>query len=423
MLLVSMLAACGHHSAVAADAARDGSGDAPTSDAPSGDATVTVQFNGKPVSGVRLIFSSLTMEYAERFTDVTGSATASIAPGAFVTAIDPFPQPPSLIGASNLFTIAGVKPGDHLVMSQHARTPTLGLSFPITTATVPNATAYVMNCDCANASLTAGMGMVIYDKFCTTSDIFFSAIDGSGTVLATLFHQQLAGSQGVAVDLSSEPFVTSTSTAFTYSNLPSPSTANIQYRVLSARPGIMTRVVGSAAITGGNGTATVQLPGITAPLYGVLDTSFASGSTAFDVVEWGLVSTGTYTLDPTGILPPAFATAPSFDIPSRTLSWTPAATGATPDFVFGALTFNRDDHFTWSFAAPYNGGTFTLPALDGFRLATDDTTQISLQSVIAPGGYDTVRPFVFAAGHLSQMFVADGTIGRTVSAQTFVSAM
>src|SRR5437762_2059952 len=96
--------------------------DAPP-DGPLQPVTLSVTYNGAPQMNVRVYFQNADSSMvASTTTDATGTATAVMNPGGFVTAVDAIPAGAGVVaGPDVLNTFAGVKPGDQLVLSRDDR--------------------------------------------------------------------------------------------------------------------------------------------------------------------------------------------------------------------------------------------------------------------------------------------------------------
>src|SRR5262245_25587661 len=88
-------------------------------DAATGPVTLTITKEGLPVAGVHVYFqNSNSTLVADATTDAAGHASADMAAGGFVTAINPFDTVQAPTSDDDLRTFAGVKPGDQLVLDQ-----------------------------------------------------------------------------------------------------------------------------------------------------------------------------------------------------------------------------------------------------------------------------------------------------------------
>src|SRR5580693_1936798 len=123
--VVLIVAACGdsgvRHSSDAPATFGDapGIGDAPIAPTP---VVVTVTYDGSGVAGLSAIFTNADgSPVTTLLTDATGTASQLLGAGGYVTVVDPFPIEPSFIAPSNLYTWAGVNPGDHLVLYESSQ--------------------------------------------------------------------------------------------------------------------------------------------------------------------------------------------------------------------------------------------------------------------------------------------------------------
>jgi hypothetical protein len=134
-----------------------GSIDAPTDAAGQPDAPVTwtVTNSGLPVPGVRVHFlGSDDAMVATVNTEAAGTASAVVAAGGSVTALDPFLLAGGGTAPDDIRTFAGVVPGDHLVL-----TGSLPLiSFTRQGTAVPGAVAYDVVTSCGSGSISAAGG-------------------------------------------------------------------------------------------------------------------------------------------------------------------------------------------------------------------------------------------------------------------------
>jgi hypothetical protein len=402
--------------------------DAPPSiDALSADAgppppvTVTITNNGAPQAGVTAIFTNAdSSPVATLQTDATGTASQAMAAGGFVTAVVPVPILPGFVPATppyDLYTWAGVKPGDRLVFDESVQPPTQ-LSFTLITPVVANATSYSVSLLCGNlggyGSLTPPDGSdtllptgTVIAPGCTTADVIVGAY-ASGTLLATLYHPALAFAEDQTVDLSAtDTYVAAVSATYTYANVPSTS-VSAQFTLVSTN--VLFEASANSAVDGGSATFAAPQPA-TGSLSAFVDSGYTDGQNSHDVVDWG-VANGNYTLDFTSQSLPDVG-APSFDYATDQLTWT-AGSGAPPDLVLASLLFSGDPNaHQWTIAAPYAAGSLQLPLLAGYMPASTDTLQINeLETAQLPGGYDAVRDYALAAD--DYFFVADGATGRAL---------
>ena len=413
-VLVILLAACGD------DGVRHIT-DAPPApiDAPEGidgalppPVTVTVSFAGAVQPGLNVFFTNADgSPVATQVTDATGTASQEMAAGGSVTVVAPTPILPGIVRiptqSPTLYTYAGVKPGDELLLqTAQPATPTSQVSFALTTPVFTGATQYTAQTYCHGlggggelatpdgSAVLFPNGTVFMPAGCTTADLLATALDNTGTVLATLYHPALTVTQDQSVDLSAETFTASTTATFTYTNAPG-STVSAQFqRVVASGFGVGNSA--SAALENESGTVAMTEPALASSEVFVSSSYFTTNN-LHSVADWGGTG-GDYTLDFTGQGLVEFSDTPAFDLTADKLTWTPSATGVMPDFVSASLEFEGDAAIgQWNIAAPYTGGSIQLPPLVGYVPAATDTVPIQqLMTAKVPGGYDAVRAGVFA---------------------------
>jgi hypothetical protein len=421
--------------AVAAACGNDGVqhiADAPTIsdslgiDAPSPQpVSIVVTVGGVPQPGVHVFFTNFdSSPVAMHDTDATGTATERIASGGFVTAVDPFP-PIADIAASNLYTFAAVKPGDHLVLAANAATP-VTTTFTLTTSNVASAASYAVYSPCGNGELTPANGSdvlaptgTIHFEGCTTSDVLVVAYDGAGQAISSFFHPQLAVTNGATIDLA-DAYVAASSATYTYTNLPTTSVTATFSLVSTA--GFLDSVVGSAPVASGSATLALHQPALDGAS-GVVDTSFAGVMTGHDVIDWGTAG-GDYTLDATSQTLPDIVQTPEFALTTDTLTWLPGAGTVTPDFAIATVSFGADPNVqSWQIVTPYIVGSIAFPQLPNYIPVATDTPSIDrLVTAKVPGGYDAVRAhalsptdaYYFFGGAASGRALLAGFTGATI---------
>ncbi len=435
LLVFALLAACGdddNRQLADAPVFEDAPVDVPTA----GPVKITVTSRGEPQVGVRVHFqnadSTLVMTAT---TDATGSAVATMEPGGFVTALDPFPLIGGVATPSQAITYAGVKPGDELVLIENRRA---GLStqvdFELLIALEPTdtATQYLLFSPCTQfgldvtnaAGASAGNGAQVSLAGCTaTTDFTIVANDVNGQIVKAWHKANVTPTQGATLDLSAEPYLDPETVSFTYQSVPGGFTlATVNAQVVSQN-GVTFSSGGSADVVN-NGAS---IPGVVRPVIAgtqvTLSQFFNGSSSVHSVLEWGVPTTA-YTLSlgniltPT-ILLPQYTSVPAWDFTLNGITWTTDNVGRQPDFVRAIVRFQRTDVSTktttfwdWDIVAPMGTASQlafpTLPAPDDVLkpLMTDDF-QITdlLTTAKVPNGYDAVRenilsvsPFGISAG-------------------------
>jgi len=417
LLTFLALVACGGGDGARPLADAPPASDGPTVDAAPQPVTLTITRNGQPVAGVHTYFLNPDSSVVATLdTDAAGTASKVMPLGGSVTAIDPFPPQavPTLVGArvvgvnnnNELRTFAGVKAGDHLVLTQNDPT-----SFNFTLNALANApqtngtNRYDVLTTCGNSSLSPGSGAggsgspdpggSVTINGCATINLVIVAINQNvegTTTTGILYHPDLAVSADATVALTdADPYAAPTPRSFTYTNTPVAS-LTLSHWLVGAR--------GKLGPFGGpvGGTVTLQEPTIGGTT-SITDTSFQFGRSEHHVVDWGAVAAA-YTLDPTGLLLPGFTNDPSYDQPGNRVTWT-EDTGAAPDLSITAINISRgslERSWRWVITAPYTAGQLAFPTLPtdvlDWNPAANDGVQVeSTTSAKVPGGYDAVRAF------------------------------
>jgi hypothetical protein len=410
--VIAVAAACGNDVEHIADApaVSDSLGiDAP----PPEPVSIVVTVGGVPQPGVHIFFTNFdSSPVAMHDTDATGTATERIASGGFVTAVDPFPAIADT-AASNLYTFAAVKPGDHLVLAANAATP-VTTTFTLTTSSVAGAASYSVYSPCGTGQLTpaaAPTGTVTFFG-CTTSDVLVVADDSGGHAISSFFHPQLTVTNGATIDLA-DAYVAASSATYTYTNLPATSVTATFSLVSTA--GYLDSVGGSSPVGSGHATLAIDQPAEDGAS-GVVDTSFAGVMTSHDVIDWGTAG-GDYTLDATSQTLPDFVQTPELGLTTEMLTWLPGASTATPDFAIATVGFGGDPNVqSWQIVAPYLVGSIAFPQIENYMpIATDTPSIDQLVTVKVPGGYDAVRANALSPNN-AYYFFGGATTGRALFA-------
>lgn len=171
------------------------------------------------------------------------------------------------------------------------------------------------------------------------------------------------------------------------------------------------------------------MPGVTKALVDMV----VSLNSRHEMVDWGAYTTD-YTLDLGPVLLSEITDGPSFDLSTRTLSWTEDSRGATPDLSVVSGSFSRTEpsnrQWEWKLAAVHPATTaIKLPRLPtdvfDWNPGPDDNTPVALEVSGAklPGGYDAVRARVFDIfEHRAFTNLVAGASGRAVIVQSQVLA-
>ncbi|MBL8621208.1 MAG: hypothetical protein JNK64_07895 [Myxococcales bacterium] len=294
------------------------------------------------------------------------SATAIMAPGGYVTAIEP-----SML---LMYTFSDVQPGD--VLYVHLG-PGPFRPVSVTAPTVPGLNSYSLGHNCrdgiggASADVASGTATVtLNDDYldCDRADFIVGATDspaGGGT------NRSL-----VAIDVPVSPTVTLTGTY----RAPIDSTLTITGLGpafdawagldLSGPHGLLTR--DGATIDTAATTAQLTLPTVapTPGLIAVAALAITDSATQGQGVvrRWG-PHTGAATVDASHRH--RRIDTSSYDAPTRTYRWTDVGPGASPDFFSAAIAWSiggpTGTNVTWLFTAPAGSHAVALPPLPRVR--------------------------------------------------------
>jgi hypothetical protein len=374
--------------------------------------TVTISRGGIPQPDVEIFFqnadSSLVLAAK---TDATGTASAYMAAGGYVTAVDPFPPVLNMALNTEVDTWAGVKPGDHLVLA--AASLLKGTAYQITlpydrleaSATVDH---YIVATTCGSGAIYVapppafgGLPSTLTDWVTLRcpdrggADVMVVSEDSSFNPLHYFYRPDVAFSTERALDLSESAYLSPAERTYTYTGAPDWLTSlSFQVQSKSSR-GLLYGKVGYATGSG-TLTATLRVPTFDGALEVVEAQTPPTGFTAYYLYDWGAF-TAPFNGDLAKHLLRTFASSPSFDPATREVSWTESADGPAGDLNVIQISANRPDTRSWSWriAAPH-AMAVTLPQLpsDGFdyNIAPTDNWYLG-QAMIGsvPGGYDAAR--------------------------------
>lgn len=412
-----------------------------SNDPPASAVKLRVIRNGQPVNGVTAWFQSdlaASTVVASAQTNEQGLAWAELPTGGYVTAIER-----GVDGIDEVTTFAGVQPADDLRL---VLAPTGDPTFHWFRLVIPQdsgATSYVVDHSCAgepigvDATLAADVALSGCDA--TVDFVISSLTDGVPTGRALY-----AGAQTLPAPPAPEPndamppplgMLTLTGTyqalethTLSYANVPATLFGVHAYQALSAeRRAFEAGEFGAVA----DNAATVQLamPVSTATLLTVTTGYPTSGEHGQPLVfDWG-VSSATSNLDVGAALLPAYASAPTFDSASRTITWTERTATTQPDLVRARIHVFRDDipqgrSWGWRIVAPRAGAAVTYPELpvvdfDYNPGATDTAGVGELTVAKLPGGFAAWRQTAFA----DFTRAVTGTSGRIVLQTRYVEEL
>jgi hypothetical protein len=213
-----------------------------------------------------------------------------------------------------------------------------------------------------------------------------------------------------------QPYMTKT---FSYSNVPAFVSFLGTYHAFASAHGRVYERTAGASPSGASAATSIAIPSATTGSL-VATNLFTTEVGAQTIYEARSSATTAYALDVGASLVPRFASAPVFDITSRTVAWTETSGPLTPDLVRTRVHLYRDDipsgrAWGWRMIAPRDGTTVTYPTLPvfgfDFNPAAGDIVGVDeLTTVDVPGGFAAVRRNGF--GDLSNVIV--GTTDRMV---------
>lgn len=372
---------------------------------------ITITNDGVAQEGVDVYFQNPDFSLVAKVaTDANGTAQAVVMPGAYVTAVNPFP-PPVLTGlaSDDLQTYAGVQPGDSLLLSQGAP-PLMLTNFDVVADLDPNASQYRVWSTCMGLGsggwpLAVGSGgerpqaAVQLENCGTKTDVLVESEDGLGVGVGYIFKDDAPVAAAAAgVDVTG-PYTATPTVTLQYTNVPA-NVFNISAtNLLATSDGPLWQEfvgVGSGGVT----SATFNQPA-PAGATQVYITSLATGVGVTDnlVIDWQPITTApTFSLA-TALMHPVTG-SPRFDVATSSLVWDHDGTmGESPDLAIAVLTANRAapaQSWTWRLVGPVTGPALkypTLPtAIERLNPIEGDTlSSFNFQLAKVPGGYNTVR--------------------------------
>jgi len=407
--------------------------------------TLTVTLNGAPAAGVHTYFLNADNSVVKTAdTDSTGVASATMVAGGSVTAINPFVGPPAGIRTDDLRTFVGVKPGDHLVLSQNSGPglPSVRITLSAPAFTGGTATSYDVFTTCGNGAIQVVNNGVLplgpndptgqVDLFgCNgTADILVVANGFGGNEqiqpLGSLYHANVAVADGADITLT-DAYDDLQDVKFEYTNLaPSVSSVSVRHDVATSH-GVIQTFNGSTGIDGT--TALITLSEMQIPsAVGAIDSTIQMRS-QHEVIQRKSVTTSN-TFDLAGLLPD-IVNGSFYNATTKRVSWQEAATGVRPDLTIVELDVTQQGGggsnvpppraWHWQLVAPYApGGELTYPTLptDVANWAPNPGDNVNVNGVTnikVPGGYDVLRGQVFNVEDPSVLVTAPTDVLLAVS--------
>ncbi len=402
--------------------------DAPSIDAATtGPVTLTIIDDGTAVAGVKVYFQNADSSLVGmKETDAAGVATVVMDAGGYITAVDPFPNPSQTFGASTAFqlrTIAGVKPGDQLKLT-NTRAPFTPVTFTLTLPVDVNANEYRIMTSCGSTSFTDPGGPGFQPTGAATlfgcggaADFLIETFDVNGGPLGAFYHPGVVVAEGGTV-LLTDAYAPVPDVEINYTNVAAAFSSVQFHNVLASAHGALLDTFGSIELSAGAGAATVKLPAVDGGI-SIHQSRLGSAISEHVVVDWS-PATAAHAIDLANLPLPDYTTAPVFDTAIHAVTWTSAAAATQPDLAVVTLDFERTtpiQRVDWQIAAPYSGTTLTLPVLPEpiaslNPIATDAANVFRLTTAKVPGGYDAVRGTVLSTDTLTGLVA--GASGRIV---------
>lgn len=373
-----------------------------TIDAPWTPVTLTVKVNGVGQPNIVVHFQNADSSLvATEMTDATGTASHLMAPGGYVTAIDPYILPAAL-PVTKIFTFAGVKPGDHLQLSKRP-TGTVSMTVSLPLQSDSAITRYTLKSSCypyetsfnSSGSGSQPTGSVMFTTGCSTADILVTAFNSGSDIVGYFVVPGETVAANGTLNYTAKSYATPTSRTFTYTNTSTVSPIQVVDHIFSSRGevALLTRD------TTGN-TATMTLPGFTGAVELTQSGAYSTLTNArHDLFDWGPVSSTEFTTD-FGARKLPDVTDPLFDNATHILAWT-EGTGASPDTDYIDVFVNRtatSNNFgiDWQMVAPHTGANAAFPVLPvgavDYNADPDDIVDtVNLGLLKVPGGYDALR--------------------------------
>jgi hypothetical protein len=351
-------------------------------------------------------------------TDDHGTVGAVLAAGGYVTVI----EPDDGTGVTRLATVAATMPGDALHLDLAPLGATDASELTVTVPTAPGAAGYQIDTSCgqllAAASATTTGQLIGCDG---AADMLVMAIDQSSAILGSLYVADVSISDQPAI--LSGSYSALVATAFAYSGVPSATNLVTTFQAIVTARGSLFDATTTGAVAAGGATSALDMPAAMGALALTVSSPQPGASEHGEqrVFDWGPPSSP-YTLDFASAMLPAYATAPSYDSTTRTVSWTERDGGVAPDVIRARIHMFRDAFpdgraWSWEIVAPRGAvPSVAYPRFAGSGFdynpgATDITGVDDLVTISVPGGYEAVRAHGFDD---VQTFVA-GSSGRLVA--------
>jgi len=373
-----------------------------------GAVSLTIERQGVAVPGVSVVFQDgASAVVGTQLTDSRGRAWAPIPEGGYVTAIES-----AGAGLDGLTTFVGARPDDALRLelqpednAGEPQSPQLDVTLPADAAAPAGTVGYTIYSSCGTGGAdAAGIGTVSFVDCDGIADIVAVGMSQDATTDRVLY------APNVTIPPSGALAIPGTWSTFephqlTYSNIPVQVQSLAGYQSVSATRRAY-EVSKSVVPSSGSATLALALPAGAGPLLTATNLYAAGGEHGQQTIyDWGTTS-ASYSLDVAGAVLPPYATAPTFGVSTRTVTWTERATTSQPDVMIAGLQVFRDaiptgHAWRWRLAGPRTGTTLTFPTLataafDYTPSSTDIVAVTELTALRVPGGFAAWRAEPFA---------------------------
>ena len=378
--------------------------------------SITVTIGGQPNAGVTVYFQNADSTLvATKTTDATGTASALMNAGGYVTAVDPFEVAAGL-PTKIVRTFAGVKEGDHLLLDEPTDPTQISIifqgpvynnvllrSYTITPSCGPSLT---MNPQPGPTGDKSAHGTLTLYGCGAQADFHVVAKDISGDVLVSQFTAGQPITANATIDTSEAGFSNAPQRMYTLTNVPNTvgqfTFTDHQLSTLAwgAQPGARAPGAGT-----GTTTLAMKVPTFTNAT-SMIEAVATANRNRHTLLSWGPFA-ATYTSDAGTRVLKAFASDPAYSAATHAVSWTESANGASPDFVHllaNGIRGNEGFYIDWQMVAPYSEGTATLPTLPpgmyDLNFADTDSIELGVRQYKVPGGFDATRASFFISQSL-----------------------
>jgi hypothetical protein len=402
--MLLLLAACGgsdHHTTDAGpiDAVTDS---LPTSgDGAPGGVQLHVTQAGQPLEHVATFFLGTDDKLVTAVdTNPAGIAAAALTAGSVTAVLH------TGSGVDRLWTFTDVQAGDVLELALDPPGPDTGGDVTITAPPVAGAYNYGLFTSCGNKANSLDGTFDFVPRGCgTTADFVVTANDDTEQPQSALIARDVPLTANAMIAGTYAPIVTP---SFSYTGGGS-AVASIDTRVeLLGQGGSIYGADGAAPASNGTVTTKVQLPDTTglAMSADVVTIEFPADSELGQQVIHDVVDPSQpYSLELGSAMLPRYASAPAYDIATRTVAWGEVPGGTPALSVRATIHAYRDAiptgrSWSWDIVAAKTATSVTfpaLPALDGFSFVPADGDTVGVDTLTTTSvAYSAIRTHAFA---------------------------